>query len=349
MNRRRKLVLATGLLPLAPPLAGWAQPSQQMRRIGYLSLNTGGNEVDVQTRSLLRELLQRRGWIEGKNLQIERRYAGGHYDRLNGLAKELVSLNVELIVAALTAPIAAAQRATTSIPIVMYGASLPVERGYVSSLAHPAGNVTGTSGSGVETAAKYIQILRDVAPTPTRLALLTTPWSSDRRPRVQGVLAGGDELDEAAHKSYVDAMGRAAVALGMTSETLAVETSEDITRGLERIAASKAQMLWVSYDGVIQSRLRDITSFAIEHKILSIGVAAAFTSVGGALYYGPNPQEIYDRSVSFIDRILRGAKPGDLPVEEPTNFDLIINMKTMRAIGITVPQSVLVRATGLIE
>jgi putative ABC transport system substrate-binding protein len=231
----------------------------------------------------------------------------------------------------------------------MYGATLPVERGYISSLAHPAGNITGTSGSGVEMVAKYIQILREVAPTLTRLALLTTPRSSDRRRQAQGALAGADELDEVAHKSYVDAMVRTAVALGMTSETFDVETSEDITSGLERIAASRAQMLWVSYDGVIQSRLRDITSFAMERKILSIGVVAPFTSVGGALYYGPNSQEILDRSVSFIDRILRGAKPGDLPVEEPTTFDLIINMKTMRAIGITVPQSVLVRATGLIE
>ena len=108
-------------------------------------------------------------------------------------------------------------------------------------------------------------------------------------------------------------------------------------------------MLWVSYDGVIQSRLRDITSFAMEHKILSIGIATPFTSAGGALYYGSNLQGIIDRSASFIDRILRGAKPADLPVEEPTNFDLIINIKTMRTIGITVPRSVLVRATELIE
>lgn len=327
MNRRRQLVFATGLLPLAHPLVGRAQPPQQMRRIGYLSLNTDGNEVDAQTRSLIRESLQRRGWVEGKNLQIERRYAGGRYDRLDGLAKELVGLNVELVVAALDSPTAAAQRATASIPIVMIGVPQPVERGYVSSLAHPAGNITGTSAPGAETATKSIQILREVAPTLTRLAVLN-PLGGTR---------------------WYEAIRRTAVALGMTSELFTVETSEAITRGLERIAASKAQMLWVAYDGLIQSRLRDITSFAMEHKILSIGVATAFTSVGGALYYGSNLEEIIDRSVSFIDRILRGAKPGDLPVEEPTNFDLVVNMKTMRAIGITVPQSVLVRATELIE
>jgi len=173
-----------------------------MRRIGILSLGTSGNEVDAQTRSLVRESLQRSGWVEDKNLQIERRYAGGHYDRLDGLAKELVSLNAELIVAAGNAPIAAAQRATTRIPIVMIGAGLPVERGYVSSLAHPAGNITGTSSSGVEIATKYIQILREIAPTLSRLALLTTPWSSDRHRQVQGALAGGDELDQAAHKLH---------------------------------------------------------------------------------------------------------------------------------------------------
>jgi len=349
VNRRRQLVLATGLLPLAHSRAGRGQPSQQMRRIGYLSLNTNGNEVDAQSRSLLQESLRRRGWVEGKNLQIEWRYAAGHYDRLDGLAKELVDLKVELIVAALNAPTAAARRATTSIPIVMIGAVLPVERGYVSSLAHPAGNVTGTSAPGADTAAKSIQILREVAPTLTRLALLTNPSSSERPRRLQSAPHSIDELDRAAHNSVVDAIGRTAGALGMTSETFEAQTSEDITSRLQRIGASRAQMMWVAYDGVFQSRLRDIASFATEHKILSIGIATAFTTVGGALYYGSSLAEILDRSVSFVDRILRGATPGDLPVEEPTNFDLIINMKTMRSIGIAVPRTVLVRATELIE
>ncbi len=142
---------------------------------------------------------------------------------------------------------------------------------------------------------------------------------------------------------------RAANSLGMTVEVFSYGQSDDIAVALQRIAARKVQMLVVVFDGVIEPRLRDITDFAVAHKILSIGSATLFTAVGGALYYGSNLQEIVDCAVSFVDRILRGAKPADLAVEQPTNFDLIINLKTMRLIGLPVPQSVLLRATELIQ
>jgi putative ABC transport system substrate-binding protein len=326
MSRRRQLVLAAGLAPFA----GLAQPAQRMRRIGSLSLSKANNEVAKIGRSMTRESLRRAGWEEGKNLVIERRYAEGDVDRLDHLANELVSLNVELIIATLNAPIEAAKRATNNIPIVMLGVVEPIENGFVQTLAHPGGNLTGTTAPGPETAAKSIQILREVAPSLTRLAILFNPTNPAMRP-------------------FNETRIRAANSLDMTVKLYPVTQPDDFTAALEQIVVRKAQMLVVNGDGVIESRFREITTFAIEHKILSIGVVTLFTSVGGALYYGSNLQEIIDRTVSFIDRILLGAKPGDLPVEEPTNFDLIINMKTMRAIGISAPRSVLVRATEVIE
>ncbi len=330
MNQRRQLILAAGLSPLVTPLAGLAQPAQRVRRIGHLSLSKSANEVAQMGRSMFRESLRRAGWEEGRNLVIERRYAEAEIARLDGLAEELVRLDVELILASLNSSIAAAKRATSSIPIVMIGALLPVELGFVQSLARPGGNVTGTAAPGPETAAKATQLLKEIAPGLTRLAILFNPATP-----------GAQDFNAA--------RSRAATALGMTVQTFPVTLPDDVTAALERIAASRAEMLLVANSGVTESRLRDITSFAIQHKIVSIGTATLFTSVGGAIYYGSNLQQIVDRSASFVDRILRGAKPADLPVEEPTKFDLIINLKTMRALGIAVPQSVLQRADEVIQ
>jgi putative ABC transport system substrate-binding protein len=330
MNRRRRVVVAAGLVPLSLPLVGLTQPAQGVRRIGFLSLSKAGNAVDQQGASMLRDSLQGSGWVEGRNLAIERRYAEGDANRLDGLAKELVDRKVELILAVLTTPTAAAKRATSNIPIVMLGAISPVELGFVQSLARPGGNVTGTASPGLDTAAKSIQILREVAPNLTRLAMVSNPTNP-------------------AGQTFNETRIRTANLLGMTAEVIAVSQPDDIPAALERIVGSRAQMLLVNNDGAILPRLGEFTSFAIQHKILSIGTATVFTTVGGALYYGSNLQELIDRTVSYIDRILRGAKPADLPIEQPTNFDLIVNLKTMRAIGIAVPQSILVRATEVIQ
>jgi putative tryptophan/tyrosine transport system substrate-binding protein len=311
-------------------VAGVAQPAQRTRRIGTLSLSKSANETERMGRSLFVESLRRTGWDEGRNLTIERRYAEGDVARLDGLAEELVRLDVELICAILNFPIAAAKRATSRLPIVMLAGTLPVELGFVQSLARPGGNVTGTAGPDPETAAKAIQVLKEAAPGLTRLAILTNPTQP------------GTQSSNAVRS-------RAAKALGMTVEIFPVTRSEDVTGVLEQIAASRPEMLLVTNDGVIESRLRDITSFATQHKIVSVGVVTLFTTLGGAIYYGSNLQEILDRTSSYIDRILRGAKPADLPVEEPTKYDLIINLKTVRALGLILPQSLLSRADELIQ
>src|SRR5450755_53011 len=175
MKHRRQLILAAGLSSLVTAVAGVAQPAQRMRRIGTLSLSKSANETERMGRSLFVESLRRTGWDEGRNLTIERRYAEGDVARLDGLAEDLVRLDVELICAILNFPIAAAKRATSRLPIVMLAGTLPVELGFVQSLARPGGNVTGTAGPDPETAAKAIQVLKEAAPGLTRLAILTNP------------------------------------------------------------------------------------------------------------------------------------------------------------------------------
>ena len=329
-NHRRQLIFAATLGPVLMPATGRAQPAARPRRIGHLSLSKATIPTQQTSWAMILDSLRRTGWEPGINLVIERRNADGEPGRLDALAAELLRLNVELILASLNAPIAAARRATSSLPIVMLGASSPVELGFVQSLARPGGNVTGTAAPDPETAMKAIQVLKEIAPGRRRLAVLFNP----NTPGVQAFNA---------------ARSRAAQTLGMTVQAFAVAHPDDITAALEQIASSGAEMLFVAYDGVTETRLHDITAFAVAHKILAIGPQTLFTSAGGAIYYGSNLAEIIDRTMSFVDRILRGAKPAELPVEQPTRFDLIINLKTMRALGITVPAAVLVRATELIE
>jgi putative tryptophan/tyrosine transport system substrate-binding protein len=324
------MLLAAAMGSLTIPNASFAQPAQQIRRIGYLSLGKSESEVAKTTRTLYSDALRRVGWEEGRNLVIERRYAEGDASQLDGLAKELVTLKVVVIMASLNTAIAAAKRATSDIAIVMTGATQPVEVGLVQSLGRPGGNVTGTMVPSAEYAGKSLEIVKEIAPALTRLAILFNPGS----PGVQSVNA---------------ARIRAAAALGMTVQEFIVTKPDDIAAALDRIAASRAEVLLVSYDGVTESRLREITDFATKNRIISIGTVTLFTTVGGAIYYGSNIADIVNRGASYVDRILRGAKPADLPVEQPTKFDLIINLKTMREIGLNVPRSVLMRADELIE
>ena len=239
-------------------------------------------------------------------------------------------MEVAVIVASLNTAIGAAKRATSTVPIVMLAAFSPVELGFVQSLARPGGNVTGTLVQAAELRVKALEILKELAPGRTRVAILGNPANPGM-------------------KSMLAETARVASVLGMTVQFFEVTQTDDVMPALERIAASRAEVLLVSNDGVTESRLRDIMHFAIEHRVVAIGTQTLSTSVGGAMYYGSNLEGMVDRSASYVDRILRGAKPADLPVEQPTRYDLILNLKTLRAIGITVPPIVLMRATEVIE
>jgi putative ABC transport system substrate-binding protein len=339
--RRRQFLISTGALRAAPlaistgalRAAPLAQPQQttKLTRIGYLSPEVAESEPGRRNQRLLRDSLRRVGYEVGRNLTIEWRFAEGKRHRLDELAQDLVRSHVELIVAFGNGPTLAAKRASGTIPVVMFIGVLPVELGIVESLARPGGNVTGTVWTSPELPGKILQILKEAAPDAVRVALLWNP-------------------SVPVNKIYELELQRAAQTLGMTYQNFDVTRAEEIPAVLGRIAASRSDALNVIYDpAVIGSRLRDIAAFAIQRKLVSIGSARAVVSTGGLFYYGPVASDIADQTASYVDRILRGAKPADLPVQMPSKYELVINAKTARAIGYKIPPALALRADELIE
>jgi putative tryptophan/tyrosine transport system substrate-binding protein len=331
--KRRLLVVGGGAL-LARPFIGHAQPTDKARRIGFLSLETADSAGGQNAQKLIPEALRQRGWIEGGNLVIEWRWANGKIADLPELAAELVRSKVEIIVARTNSPIQAAMKATQTIPIVMLNGNFPVELGLVQSLARPGGNVTGTSYlASPEVFAKHFQILKELAPRTDRIAVL---WNANFNgtPLALAVLA----VDK-----------RAAAQLGMTVQYFDFRQPDDVPAMLNAIAASGIKAVFYGGSPILRTRTAEIMAFLREQRMASISVIPSFAEAGGLAHYSPVDIDTYDRTASYVDRILRGAKPSDLPVEEPTNFEFVINLKTAKAIGLTIPQSALVRADRVIE
>ena len=330
MNSRRRPLLALCLLACVVPLAGRAEPADRVRRIGVLSLNKAGSQVAQFEAAVVLAGLRGAGFWEGRNLQLEWRYAEADVARLAGLAEQLVRLEVELILAITNDPIEAAMRATRRIPIVMIGAALPVELGYVQSLARPGGNVTGTSWASVETSGKILQILQEAAPGARRIALLASPAAPGTH-------------------SYRSENQRAARRLGVSLEVFDLGPADRLAETLQRVAASRPDALYVAGEGKVGTQLNEIVAFATRHRLLAIGVTPQFIDAGGALYYGPNLAHLAQRTASYIDRILKGAQPADLPVELPAKFDLVVNARALKSIGVRLPRALLLRADEVIQ
>jgi putative ABC transport system substrate-binding protein len=327
--RRREWLMASGAL-LAAPLAR-AQQTMKVRRIGYLSAEVAESESGRRNQRLIRESLRRVGYEEGKNLTIEWRYAEGKSDRLDELAQDLVRRNVELIVTFANDPIVAAKRASNTIPVVMFIGVVPVELGIIQSLARPGGQVTGTVWISPEMPGKVAQILKEAVPGAVRVAAIRNSSLP-------------------IFKFYEPEQQRAARMLGMTFQFFDVTHPEEVPAVLKRIAASRPDALHISFDpAVIGSRLPEIAAFAIQHKLVSIGSSRAVVNTGALLYYGPVASDIADQTAGYVDRILRGAKPADLPVQMPRKYELVINAKTARAIGYKVPPALALRADEVIE
>lgn len=324
---RRRLA---GLL-LAAPWAGLAaQPAARLQRIGVLSLNRAGSDVAQFEALTLRQALRAAGLEEGRSLQIDWRYAGTDLARLASHAEELVRLDVALILAVTNAALEAAMHATRRIPIVVIAAVLPVELGLVRSLAQPGGNVTGTAWASVEISGKVLQVLRDAVPRAARVAMLV----SSAEP--------GTAL-------YLVENRRAAQALGLSTVVIDLAAQGSLAAALRRVAASRPDALFVGSEGLAGTQLGEIAAFARQHRLPAIGVTPQFIQAGGALYYGPNLAGLAGRTASFVARILAGAAPAELPMELPTKYDLIINRKALKAIGVTVPTALLQRADEVIE
>jgi ABC-type uncharacterized transport system substrate-binding protein len=332
MDRRTFLGAVTGGL-LTAPLAAEAQPAGKVYRIGVLS--TTGPEQEQFIWADLRGQLRERGWIEGQNLVIDWRYAEARYERLPDLAAELVGLKPDLIMARGGPGATAAKRATATIPIVMYNTTGPVGIGLVQSLARPGGNVTGLSDDqGAEIIGKSLQLLKEVAPTASKVAGLTRVAPSAVVPRV----SGGDEAFEAGAK-----------ALGLQVRVWHLQGPDDIDKAFAAILQEGFGALYVPYVPVTWINRRQILDLSARHRLPAIYMHRTYAVDGGLMAYGEDEREVPRRLAVYVDKILRGAKPADLPIQQPTKFELIINLKIAKALGLTIPPSLLQRADQVIE
>lgn len=329
--RRRKLLAALGASVIAQPLACAAQAASRPR-IGVLSNDAAAAGIGRQQRQFLYDALRRAGYTVGKDVDVEWRFAEGRSERLVTLANELIDLQVALIVvpASDTATLAA-RKATTRTPIVMQNfTGNPVALGLVRSLAHPGGNVTGTLyASIVEVAPKQYQILKEAAPAAVRVASIWEPSPA------------GLEMAEEIRKHVK--------ALGIETTDFLVRRPDEVPSVLKRIAAFRPDALYVGTTPPLRVRLADIAAFAMENKMVTISSGLIGVREGLLLYYGPDIRYTWERTASYIDRILRGANPGDLPAEQPAKFELIFNAKTARAIGYTLPTTLQARLDRVLE
>ena len=321
MNRRTFLgTLAGGLL--AAPLAAWAQPVRKVPRIGVLTFTQMTDALQEAFRQGLRD----HGYMEGQNILVEWRAAEGRPDRAKTLAVELVELKVDIIVANLTPAVQAAKDATRTIPIVMASAADPVGSGFVASLAHPGGSITGITGISAELAGKRIELLRDLIPGLTRVGLLVNPTNPFAL-------------------SLVDETRVAAKRAGLHLSVVDVRRSQAVDAAFS--ALTKQHAAAVIVDAALTAwRAADL---AIRHRLPSISNQRHFVDSGGLMSHGAQFADVQRRAASYVDKILKGAKPGDLPVEQPTKFELVINLKTAKALGLMIPQSLLLRADQVIE
>ena len=330
---RRKFLTGVGWLLFAP-LACHAQQADKVRRIGFLSLDTADSEAGRLARTVFPDALRQLGFVEHGNLVIEWRWADGKTDDLPRLAAELAKSKVEIIVARTNQPIQAAMNATRTIPIVMLNGNFPVEAGFVKSLARPGGNVTGTSYLvSIEIYEKHIQILKELAPATDRIAVL-------RDAGLWGTPVG---------RAREAALIRAATRLGMTVHHFDVRRPEEVGAALNAVAASGIKTMLYSGEPLLRTRTEEIMAFLRDHRLASIGTIPTFAEAGGLAHYSPDGRGFYERTASYVDRILKGARPSELPVEEASNFEFVINLRTARQLRITVPQSLLLRADRTIE
>jgi putative ABC transport system substrate-binding protein len=325
--RRREFIALLGGAFVASPLAARAQQAKKLPTIGFLGATSA-----VVWNSFVGAFLQRMrelGWIDGYNLAIEYRWAEGREERYTELAAELVQLKVDVIVTGGTAAVIAVKKATSAIPIVFATAGDPVGTGLVTSLSHPGGNVTGLSNQQTDLAGHRLELLHEVAPNLQRVALLGNVNS----PNV------GLEMD---------AVQAAAKRLGLESFRLEIRQAEEIIPGVESLKG-RADGLYVCTDPLITMDQVRINTLAIKQGLPTINAFRQYVEAGALMSYGPNFPDLFRRAGDLVDKILHGAKPGDLPVEQPVKFDLIVNLTTAKALGLKIPESFLVRVTDVLE
>jgi putative ABC transport system substrate-binding protein len=328
---RRTFLAGTGAAFLAAPLAVEAQQAAKVPRIGFLSLNAAANpHLHVAFRQGLRDL----GYVEGRNVVIEHRDAGGKYERLPALAAEVVALKVDVIVTGGGTPTAlAAKQATRTLPIVFASAYDPVTDGLVTSLARPGGNVTGSSNLAPELVGKCLEHLKQAVPGASRAAVLWQPSGSAER----------------TDRDMLKAADVAAQALGVRLQFAEARGPADIDRAFSDMTRARADALTVWGTAMFVSERRRLVDLAAKNRLPAVYSLREFVDAGGLMAYGANLADLFRRAATYVDKILKGAKPGDLPVEQPQKFELVIDLKTAKALGLTIPPSLLARADEVIE
>jgi putative ABC transport system substrate-binding protein len=327
--RRTFLGCLAGSL-LAAPLAAEAQEAPKVARIGWLAVNLAANP---QLREAFLQGLRDLGYVEGRNIVIEDRSAEGKPQRVAALAAELVALKVDVIVTSGTPQALAAQHATRTVPIVFAGVSDPVKSGLVTSLARPGGNVTGLSLLAADLVGKGLEQLKEAVRGVSRVAVLWQP----------GVLG------ERTEQKMLKEAEVAARALGMRPQFVGARGPENFDRAFSDMTRARAEALTVLSTPMLASERRRLVALAAKHRLPAVYPLREFVDAGGLMAYGPNAVDMYRHAATYVDRILKGTKPGDLPVEQAVKFELVINMKTAKALGLTIPQSVLARADQVIE
>jgi putative ABC transport system substrate-binding protein len=326
--KRREFIALVGSVAAAWPLAARAQQPAKIYRIGILetvSLASNAKNIDALRRGL-REL----GYVEKQNYVLEYRSADGDAGRFPALAEELVRLRADLIVTRGTPAARAAKSATESIPIVMAAIGEPLGMGVVASLARPGGNVTGLSAFVTELAGKRVELVKELRPGHSIAAFFHNMGNPVVPPQWEETK-------------------KAAQTLGIEVTLLDVRTKDDIPAAFETAAARRVDTLLVGIDGLIQENRQLIADLAAKHRLPAIYPSREFVDAGGLMAYGVSYPDLYFRSASLIDKILRGAKPGDLPVEQPTKLEFIVNLKAANALGLTVPPLLIARADEVIE
>src|SRR5262245_17608690 len=326
MIRRREFITLLGGAAAAWPLAAHGQQPVKLPTIGFLGATTPATWSLFVTAFVQR--LRELGWIEGRTIAIDYRRAEGSDERAAEIAAEFVRRKVDVIVTSATGPVLAAKQATSVIPIVFTNANDPVNTGLVASLARPGGNVTGMSVQGPDLAGKRLELLREIVPNLRRLAIIANVGSP-------GVALEISEAEGAART------------LGLEVVTAEIRRAEDIAPAFK--ALKGAQALYVSTDPLLSANRVRIQTLVMAARLPTVHVFREMVEAGGLMSYGPNIPDLFRRSADLVDRILRGAKPGDIPVEQPTKFDLIINLTTAKALSLDVPATLLARADEVIE
>jgi len=329
MNRRDVLRTLLGATTALSPLAALAQ-QQKALTVGFL-LPYVQSEAQAQARvATFLKSLQERGWVDRRNIALEFRYSEGRLDRLPPLVSDLVAANVDVVLTAGTEATAAAQKITTRVPIVMVAIGDPIAAGFIASLARPGGNITGTSLLATELSAKRVQLLKETLPALARLAVLWGP----------GNVSTGQKLKQ---------IQAAAAALGIEVQSLELRVPADIEKAFEAAAQFATEAAMTTEDAIQISHRGLVVELANKQRIPVASEFGEFARTGALMSYGPNILDSFRNAASYVDKILKGAKPAELPVEQPTKFELVINLKTARALGLTVPQALLARADEVIE